>query len=406
MESIESLYRKTLEKYPCITYEIGRKNPLNCDLGIAIETYYIFHYGVEKKEHSFKFYPITVTQEEVQRLYNRCIKDIVVESIHSGKTIEELMSQKIGEYQKKIEENRQYALKTLMDPYYGDPNFMFERCSYIVECIQKLSVEIPNLEELYLRLQAFMSKYGNRKGDFEKIIFPYYTEEFRKDYVEFEKDYCSLLQIEKSLSKVIERIWKCTLTDPTKHDDSNFVYLIHTFTSGMIPLENMGKVCCSLATPKLLTPPLGDTGIICDFDSEAVEIMCSDDIGSWLITKRDFIDNVFPTKWQLPNPEGISVWMEYPQVSKLILPTDLEKEAIDRNVKYNGEILNYSKFLGYSEIFLNDKAKVIGAFYTDECQDTTTIQAYAKKYNLPLVHLSLQKLRENAGLSVFPEPKL
>ena len=125
-----------------------------------------------------------------------------------------------------------------------------------------------------------------------------------------------------------------------------------------------------------------------------------------MITKRSFIDRIFPINWQLTNPEGVGVWFECPQISKLLLPSEVEKDAIERNIKYNGEILNYSKTTCYSEIFLNDKVKAIGVFYTDNCQDTVAIQAYAEKYHLPLVHLSLQKLRENAGLAISSESKL
>lgn len=406
MVNKEKLYRQTLEKYPCITYSDSKGNPINFYLAAAIRKYYVFHYGVERKEHSYKCYPITITEKEVERLYNQSIKDIVLESVRSKQSIEELITKKTEEYEKANEENTKYALETPMEPYYGDPNFIFERSSYILKCIQKLPVEIPNLEDLYQRLANFMMQYGNQKDRFGDTVYPYYTEEYRRDYRAFEKAYYSLLLIEKNLSKMVEKIWKDTLTDPSKHDDRDFTYLIHVFTNGMIPLENMGKVCCSLATEQLLTPPYGNTGIICDFDSEAVEVMCSEDAGSWMATKELFVERLFPTTWQIPNPEGNSVWYEFPKVSKLLLPEDMEREAIEHNQKYNGEVLNYSKSACYSEIFLNSKAKAIGVFYTDECQDTTAIEAYAEKYHLPLIHLSLQKLRENAGMSVSSEAKL
>ena len=407
MEDIEILYREVLEKYPCITYEDSRGNPLNYHLANAIIAYYTFYYGIERKEQSFKFYPITVTEEETERIYKQDIRDIVLESVRSKQPIDILMTNKIQEYRRKIEENKKYALDTPMEPFYGSPNFMFERGTYILNCMSKLPVEIPNLESIHQRLQDFMEKYGNIKVKFKGNVYPFYTEEFKRDYDEFEKAYCLLLQTEKAFSKVAETIWKGTLTDPSKHDDRNFAYLIHTFkTGGMISLENIGKVCCSLATSNLLTPPFGNAGIICDFDSEAVEAICSKDAGSWMITKRSFIDRIFPINWQLTNPEGVGVWFECPQISKLLLPSEVEKDAIERNIKYNGEILNYSKTTCYSEIFLNDKVKAIGVFYTDNCQDTVAIQKKKKKYHLPLVHLSLQKLRENAGLAISSESKL
>lgn len=407
MEDIEMLYQQVLKKYPCMTIARIDENPINYRLVDALKGYYLFHYGIERKEHSFKFYPINLVKEEVERLYNQEMKDIVLESIRTHHSIEKLMNDRIDEYNRKIEENKKYALETPIEPYYGDPSFIFKRSSYILKCIERLPVEIPNLDDIYQHLSDFMDKYGNVKDEYgERILYPYYTDEFKKDYREFEKAYYSLLLLEKSLSKLVEKIWKDTLTDPSNHDDKNFTYLIHAFTNGMIPLENMGKVCCTLATSHLLTPPYGNTGIICDFDSEAVEAICSEDAGSWPITKREFVERLFPTTWQLTTPEENGVFFEVPEVSKILLPKDLEQTAIENNIKQNGEILNYSNFLSYSEIFLNSKAKAIGAFYTDECQDTTAIQAYAEKYHLPLVHLSLQKLRENAGLPISTEAKL
>ena len=158
MEDIEILYREVLEKYPCITYEDSRGNPLNYHLANAIIAYYTFYYGIERKEQSFKFYPITVTEEETERIYKQDIRDIVLESVRSKQPIDILMTNKIQEYRRKIEENKKYALDTPMEPFYGSPNFMFERGTYILNCMSKLPVEIPNLESIHQRLQDFMEK--------------------------------------------------------------------------------------------------------------------------------------------------------------------------------------------------------------------------------------------------------
>ena len=94
---------------------------------------------------------------------------------------------------------------------------------------------------------------------------------------------------------------------------------------------------------------------------------------------------------------------EDPKISKLILPTDLEKTGIDNNLVYNHELLNYETFCAYTELVLNKKAQALGVFYTDDCPNIEEIKEYAKKYNLPLIHLSLQELRTKQGLN--PTPK-
>lgn len=406
MKDIETIYATLLDRYPCVFIPNGvDDNRLNFQLSNAIKAYFVYVYGIEKKENSFKYYPVTIADEEVQRLYEIEFKKLVEESIQSNTPIEILMSNKIKEYQSKFEENKKYALSTPMEPYYGNPHFMFERANYILECIEKLPIEHPNLNSIFMTMKSFMEKYGNEKNDWGHTIYPFYDEEYKKAYREFEKSYYGILEIEKALSKEVEKIWKSTLTDTNNHQDTSFHYLIHVFSSGMIPLESMGKVCCSLASSQLLTTPYGDSGIICDFDSEAVEVMCSEDAGSWRVDKNEFVERLFPDRWQVTDPSGIGVWFEEPRVSKLLLPTDLERETIAHNVRINGEALNYSKYTGYSEIYLNSKAKAIGVFYTDECKNVDEITAYAQKYNLPLIHLSLEKLRENAGLPPKAEKK-
>ncbi len=405
MEWMET-YSNLLEKYPCDCIGNGVEDRrLNHILSSIMQKYYVYVYGVERKEKSFKFYPVTVTEEEIKKIYDMEFKELVLESIKSSLPIEVLLSNKIKEYTTKFEECKAYALATPMEPYYGNPTFIVNRVQYILECIQKLPTEVPNLDGVQKLVLSFMGKYGNQKNSIGKVIFPFYTEEYKRDYRELEKLYCDLLEMEKSFSKVVETIWKSALTDPNHHNDHDFKYLIHTFSGGMIPLDNIEKVCCSLATNRLLTPPYGNTGIICDFDIKAVETICFSDAGSWMVTKDEFVRRLFPITWQVTNPNGVGVWFENEKNSRSLLPVDLEIGANAHNIAVNGELLNYSVSKCYSEIFFNHKVKVIGAFYTDDCKDTSAIEAYAAKYNLPLVYLSLTKLRRNVGLLPLDEKK-
>ncbi len=398
MEWLET-YSNLLEKYPCDCLGNGVEDRrLNHVLSSIMQKYYVYVYGIERKEKSFKFYPVTITEEEIKRIYDREFKKMVLESIKSKIPIELLLSDKIKEYTTKFEECKAYTLATPMEPYYGNPTFLVNRIRYILECIQKLPTEVPNLDEVSNQILSFMEKYGNQKNNFGKEIFSFYTEEYKRDYQELEKLYCGILEIEKRFSKVVEKAWKSVLTDPKHHDDHAFKYIIHTFSGEMIPPDEIGKVCCSLATNRLLTPPFGNTGIICDFDIDAIETICFSDAGSWMVTKDEFVRHLFPDSWQVTNPEKRCVWFENSKISRTLLPKDLEIGANAHNIAVNGEVLNYSKSKCYSEIFFNHKVKVIGAFYTDDCKDTSAIEAYAAKYNLPLVHLSLTKLRRNVGL--------
>lgn len=45
----------------------------------------------------------------------------------------------------------------------------------------------------------------------------------------------------------------------------------------------------------------------------------------------------------------------------------------------------------YSEIFLNNNARAIGVFYTNECQNIDEVRLYAETNNLPLVKINIKK---------------
>ena len=49
----------------------------------------------------------------------------------------------------------------------------------------------------------------------------------------------------------------------------------------------------------------------------------------------------------------------------------------------------------YSEIFLNKKAKPIGVFYINDCQNFEEVKEYAKKHNLPLVNINGKTFSNN-----------
>lgn len=340
---------------------------------------------------TFKYYPITIDEDTSKTLYCNVLKDIIKTYIETGEFIEFLIDKRIEEYNRSLE-NYMNVLKGInMKPYYGTPAYIIKHSKYILESAKKLSVDTNELEGLVRKLEDFNIVYPNVGSNYEK--YPYFTEDYKIAYRNLEETYLQVLEIEKALMPINEQMWQAYLTNPNNHDDTNFKYLIHVFTGGFVPPDKMQKACSTLVTDSLLCIPYGTFGLIYDFNREAVETICTEDVGSWLVTKEDFLDRFLPTRMQLQHPEATSVFYEYEKNSKLVTPEEVEKVGINNNLKYNNnQPLTYDRSI-YTEIFLNSKAKTCGVFYTDDCKNIQEVIEYAEKYNLPVVHLSLKKLR-------------
>jgi len=389
---IDTMTNEILKQYP---FKIGYNDKINDKLSQEIYTYCNYYYSVEFKETTYKVYPVSIDEKIWKNIYENEIKNIVIESIKTEKSIEILIAEKTQIYMDGTKQYKEIMINNEMEPYQGNPEFMFKRALHIKECANKLSENQFNLDEIICEMKNFYDKYPKNDG---YDSYPYLTAEYKQEYINFENNYLKILEIEKKLIPYVEKKWQESLTNPNNHNDLNFTYIIHTFSGGLIPPEEMNKACCTMATSKLLTTPYGNCGLIYDYNPDSIETMCASDAGSWNTSKKEFIDRGLPISWQITNPNGNNIFYENPNISKITLPEDIEKEAIARNAAHNGEILNYEKAIIYSEIYLNSNAKAIGVFYTDDCPNIDKIKEYAQKYNFPLVNLSLKKLRVNANL--------
>ena len=156
----------------------------------------------------------------------------------------------------------------------------------------------------------------------------YTGDQFYAEYIELEEKYKTVLKIENELAPRVLQYWNDYLTDPRVHDSNNYHYVMHTFSAGMVDPGVMKKACCALNTDELVVTPYGDCGLIYKPDINSLETLCTDDVGSWAISKVEFVDRDCPSGWQLPNTDGsYSVFYEYERNSKLIMPQVFQKEA-------------------------------------------------------------------------------
>lgn len=326
-----------------------------------------------------KIYPVKEKTENIEEYYERIIMQMVDYQIETNMHIEDIFDK----YEKLFDYNLKEYKKELknkdMHLYYGSPYYMIERAKFIAECIKFIPNISLNIDELINTIISFESKYLNNREAFSKDDdFIVDDEQFYKDYDLIESCYKKLLAIENDLAPIVMEYWKNYLTNPNQKNDY-YRYITHSFSGDMTDPNLMNKACCSLSTNEIENLMYGNSGLIYELDAESVETMSTCDVGSWVLNKNEFIERGCPGSWQLTETEGQTVFYEYPRNSKLIMPEVFEKEC-------KRKILNGASW-SYSEFFLNKKAKPIGVFYTDSCENIEEVEAYAKKYNLPLVNV-------------------
>lgn len=376
-----------LEKYPFKTYY---SNKFYDELLFLIKDYHSFSKKIVLQEGNLKIYPISFTHKEHEEKYHQLIEEMIDYQITYSVPIEKTIKSFTLKYKEVLEEYKKKLNETPMLPFYGSPEYIINRAKFIRDCINENPFISINIDELIEKMDEFSDKYFNNNIlDLKNII----NTDYYADYDKLEKYYLEILRIEKELVPMVVNYWKEYLTNPKEHDDNSYKYVMHTFSGNIVSPEAMNKACCTLNTEELVITPYGSWGLIYDLDASAIDTMCCSDAGSWTCTKREFIDRGCPESWQLTNPEVLSVWYENEKNSKLIMPERIENECKNNNIRCNGEVLNYDKYLSYSEIFLKKDAKAIGVFYTDKCQNIEEIEKYAKEHNLPLVNISLIKQR-------------
>lgn len=399
--------KKVLVKYYLNKYQfkeyIDTRNK-NSSLLIALSKYYNLAKKIKITNGKIKVYPVKLSVEESNINYINIIKQMVEYTIQTGVDFERTFDIFTKSIEKSLEKLHKDLNEKEMYPYFGTPSYIIGRSKYIIECIYNIPNIDIDVDLIIKKVEYFKEKYllGIETSSREKSVFSDVNSQFYDDYDELEKCYKTLIEIEEQLYPIVIEHWKQYLTDPNNHNSQHFRYIMHTFSKGLVDPAVMTKACCSLNTDELIITPYGNCGLIYNIDVDSLNTLCVEDVGSWKCDKKQFIERGCPANWQLSNPNGISIWYEYERNSKLIMPNVFEKECKERNVSYNGEILNNTKSLNYSEIFLNENARPVGVFYTDECTNIEEVEAYAKKYNLPLINISLKKQRELKGMDPLP----
>lgn len=154
---------------------------------------------------------------------------------------------------------------------------------------------LANIEDLNVIRKDDYSKKKliTSKQNYEQIVILYKT----------------VLEFENALETISQQIWNNFYLN-------NGGIIIHKLTSGIIESDKMDKICTFFLSDKAQYVPTysGNTGYCYNLNVNNVLALCENDVGSWRITKEEFIRRECPSTIQL---DETNIWYEYPYHSKL-----------------------------------------------------------------------------------------
>lgn len=299
-----------------------------------------------------------------------------------------MSSDEIIKYLKQvIKSKKEELMSNDMEEYLGDANYLILRTKAILDGINQLSslidindknkvLESENLLNNILsrmleivNLPNTKETLNNLKNKIEhKIVLS------KKEYEALEILYKEALNIEKSLVSISSKVWD-------RYAKENNGVFIHQLTGDIVSSDSMEKICVSFYSD--------DANTITEFNNSSIGYaykmdinntftVGTNDIGSWTITKDEFINKGIPDAWQFDNS---GLWYESANHTKLY-PPNYVSECIKKNNSF-------------AEIIIDNKNKIrpLYAFYTTYAkeEDIKKIKLAAKLQNLELKCLDIDK---------------
>ena len=355
-------------------------------------------YDSEKNSYKVIPYKESVHEYNLNLIEKNETYKLVDALFTSADDISVIVNNYTNEYKDKLKSTKELLKKEKLEPYYGSIEFMVDRSNYIFSCLE----EILNSDKLDdTTKKIFVPFYNNAKQLIGKLdINTNDSIDYQDKYLMIEQTYLQVLNVENEASPYMEHIWKSYLTNPENYSEmGEYHFLAHCVSAGHVEEDKLSKVCTTLITDKCSPiPPYGDFGYIMDFSMDQITTMSTEDCGSWVLDKQKFVDDGLITSWQFSEKvdNDNCVFYEYPCVSKLILPWNIEKQMFDNNMNYNGETLGPKATL-YSEIFMrrSDKPLKVLAFFAMSDEGLKKIKEINAILDEPKPIIDLRYLYQN-----------
>ncbi len=279
--------------------------------------------------------------------------------------------------------------KVPIDNYYGTPNYIILRTKAVYDAMTMLNsrddIEEKNLvyesmTKTYVLLCAMLKAVGLEDNPlvYTNLNDFHYKVSLSKEQYDFMKEsYEKVLNLEKGLNDVSRNIWHA-------YELANDGVLIHQLTGEAVESDKMDKICTSFYSNniKYITNLFSASiGYAYPMDIDYLFTICEGDVGSWLVSKDEFIELGLPETWQL---DGSNLWYEYPHHSKLFPPEYIEEVMTKRK--------------RYAEIIIDNRFKKIKpayVFYTPYATQEQIDKAHelAKKQGLEVKCLEINNVR-------------
>ena len=283
-------------------------------------------------------------------------------------------------------------LSSKINTYYGSLDFINERTKAIVDAINMIRenyqlapdeyqfIEIKIVEAL--ELQSKINQIGNvvvKKISPRNHITNMTEDEYHDIVVPTFK---KLLQIEKDLSFISQRIW-------SEYFARTGAKFVHALTSGIVESDVMPKICTTLYKDDLATIPYGHVGYEYDVSMEHIDCICEHDVGSWHINKARFLERGIMHSWQWN--EETCMFYEFGYYSKLLPPVYIEKKAREHNLD--------KEYMSYTEILIINhpkKIKPVKAFCTDlaSLEEIEKISELAQKQGIEVEYIDTRAIKQ------------
>ena len=257
-----------------------------------IRKYQVAHVRMREIESKrIEIYPWSVGEEELASLANveyLKISETFLTTKENKKEAFEEVTTRLSSKNKLIKE---IFMQSEIEPYYGSPDFICERSKYILECMETLLSDKDVKPENKITTEQLINEARKLVEEVDEYTQCLLTQKDKEKYDKIRSNYTKLLEFENVILKDIEQIWNEFLTNPKDYKKGErFAFLAHTSANGIREENKRDKCCCTLVTEKCMPLPYGDIGIICGFNAANIGTMCTEDAGSWIISKEEFFD--------------------------------------------------------------------------------------------------------------------
>ena len=264
-----------------------------------------------------------------------------------------------------VEQQKETFKKAEIRTYYGSPKYLLLRTKAICDAMTMLN-DREDVEEKGLVKEALSSTYSLLSSMLDSVGLEESEETYKKlddfsfeislhkeQYDQLRDSYIKVLEQENRLMDVSNKIWQ-------NYSATNNGVLIHQLTQGMVESDRMDKICTSFYSTNanvITNYSNANTGYAYPMDMNNVLEVCEDDVGSWRVTKEEFIERAVPDRWQL---DGTNIWYENPYQSKLFPPEYIEQQVINSN--------------RFAEIIIDNRSKKVRPLYCFYTADATEKQ--------------------------------